>query len=98
MRRASSLPMDFPMFQSKTIFVVGAGASKEVGLPIGAELRDIIGEKLRFTFDHHNPSGGPKTGDRPVFDSLLWYAHQTKQNFDDLVHNAQWVSKAMPQA
>jgi len=43
------------MFKSKTLFVVGAGASQEAGLPTGTELKSIIAEKLDITFDHGNP-------------------------------------------
>lgn len=39
------------MFNSKTLFIVGAGASKEAGLPIGNELADIISKLLHFEFD-----------------------------------------------
>jgi hypothetical protein len=34
---------------SKTIFVIGAGASCELGLPLGDDLRKIIAAKLRLT-------------------------------------------------
>lgn len=39
------------MFKSKTLFVVGAGASCEVGLPTGAELRPLIAHHLDIRFD-----------------------------------------------
>lgn len=35
------------MFHRKTLFVLGAGASQEVGFPIGSELTTQIGEELR---------------------------------------------------
>ena len=34
------------MVKSKTVFVIGAGASKEVGLPIGSELTTVIMQRL----------------------------------------------------
>jgi DNA-binding HxlR family transcriptional regulator len=34
------------MLKSKTVFVLGAGASKEVGLPVGSELKSTIAAKL----------------------------------------------------
>ncbi len=40
------------MFRSKTLFVVGAGASKEVNIPIGTELAEEIANLLYFEFDH----------------------------------------------
>lgn len=39
------------MFRKRTLFVVGAGASAEVGLPVGTELAKIIGNKLDIRFD-----------------------------------------------
>ncbi len=39
------------MFRVKTVFVIGAGASNEVGLPVGSELKTIIAGKLDFKFD-----------------------------------------------
>lgn len=40
------------MIKSKTVFVVGAGASNEVGLPTGFELRKLIAAKLDNRFDN----------------------------------------------
>jgi len=34
------------MFKRRTLFVVGAGASAEVKLPVGAQLAKNIGHKL----------------------------------------------------
>lgn len=44
---------------AKTVFVLGAGASKEVGLPVGAELKRNIAESLNIRFEHsYNQTGG----------------------------------------
>lgn len=55
------------MLRAKTVFVVGAGASNEVGLPVGSQLKRIIYDKLDFrrdAFGHPDPS----YGDRKIFD------------------------------
>jgi hypothetical protein len=39
------------MFKRKTVFVVGAGASFEAGLPIGDQLAKIIEQKLDFSYE-----------------------------------------------
>jgi hypothetical protein len=39
------------MLPSKTVFVVGAGASAEVGLPVGSGLKQTIAEKLDIRFE-----------------------------------------------
>jgi hypothetical protein len=39
------------MLRNETVFIVGAGASKEFGFPIGTELAIRISEKLNVLFD-----------------------------------------------
>lgn len=39
------------MFEKKTVFVVGAGASAELDLPVGSQLKDIIASKLNIRYD-----------------------------------------------
>jgi len=46
------------MFEKKTVFVVGAGASKESGLPTGPELADRIARLLHFEFSISAPPKG----------------------------------------
>ena len=61
------------MLKSKTLFVVGAGASKEVGLPVGSELKSIIGSKLNIRFeDGHRLA----SGDRTIWDALEIYSRK----------------------
>ena len=56
------------MLSSKTVFIVGAGASQEVDMPVGSELRDIIAKKLDMRFEQgFNPVG---EGDLKVLDRL----------------------------
>lgn len=56
------------MFQSKTVFVLGAGASHEVGLPLGASLRRIIADKVNFDFDMIERR--LRTGDKDIYEVL----------------------------
>jgi hypothetical protein len=51
------------MFARPTVFIVGAGASAEFGLPTGAELMKIVSDAVTFEVD---PSGLAK-GDRQLF-------------------------------
>lgn len=39
------------MLSSKTVFILGAGASYEVGFPLGSKLREIISHKLNYKCD-----------------------------------------------
>ncbi len=43
------------MFKSKTLFIVGAGASAEAGLPIGRELKVKIRDKLKYAIRKLSP-------------------------------------------
>ncbi len=43
---------------SKTVFVIGAGGSKEVGLPTGNQLKSKIAEKLSFEVEWRELKGG----------------------------------------
>jgi hypothetical protein len=54
------------MFRAKTVLVIGAGASVEVGLPMGSELLNQIVQLTNFTFDFAHP----KTGDHAIFEAL----------------------------
>jgi hypothetical protein len=56
------------MFRSKTVFIIGAGASKEVGLPIGNELKKIIARKLDLRFEGFNTPIGK--GDMAIYHFL----------------------------
>jgi hypothetical protein len=56
------------MFKRRTLFVLGAGASKEVGLPVGIELAKIISEKLDIRFERGDQSVG--NGDLALFNQV----------------------------
>jgi hypothetical protein len=57
------------MFFSKTVFVLGAGASHEIGLPLGSDLAKVISQKLDIRFEDTNR---PKStgGDYPLYETL----------------------------
>ncbi len=84
------------MIQSRTVFVVGAGASREAGLPTGAELKRVIAEKMNFIFD--SKSDSLKSGDRNVYDALMVYANAERRYWPEVMKHVQWISDAMPQA
>jgi NAD-dependent SIR2 family protein deacetylase len=49
------------MFERRTVFVVGAGASCELGFPSGGDLKNQIGAKVDIRFhDNMNLSRGDK--------------------------------------
>lgn len=55
------------MYKTETVFVIGAGASYEVKMPLGVHLKEKIKELLDIKFDH---STTPITGDRYIAKAL----------------------------
>lgn len=60
------------MLRNQTLFVVGAGASNELDLPLGNALADKIASKLHFEFEY----GSFKKGDYYLFSAM-------QQHFND---------------
>jgi hypothetical protein len=83
------------VFRSKTVFVVGAGASREAGLPTGAELKRIIASKLdiKYRYGYELISGNPE-----IAEALREQAQQNGQDPNLFLHEAHKISDAMPQA
>lgn len=50
------------MFRSKTVFVLGAGSSNEIGLPVGEDLKELIAKQINIKFRDgiQQSSGNPK--------------------------------------
>lgn len=94
------------MFRSKTLFVVGAGASQEVGLPTGKELRDTIASKVNIRF---NTIQEQVSGDQLIMQALRRHVEQAKRehrpgedassiDVNSYLHAGWHISEAMPQA
>ena len=60
------------MFRAKTVLVIGAGSSVEVGLPMGVELLKQIVQLTHITFEHHHQ----KTGDHAIIEALNLYLNE----------------------
>ena len=63
------------MFKRPTLFVLGAGSSAEVGLPVGTQLAETIGKKMDIRFEH---------GFKPIgYGDLELFQHVTNQRRSD---------------
>ena len=62
------------MFKSKTLFIVGAGASQAAGLPTGAELKQNIAQRLDIRYDPFSSPHSPKSGDLAIASAIVEYA------------------------
>lgn len=80
----------------KLTIVVGAGASKELGLPIGSELKHKIAKLLDIRFDFHEQ----KSGDYLVRQALELAVRQATgaRDINPHLHAAWRIRDAMPQA
>lgn len=78
------------MFHKKTVFIVGAGASKEAGLPTGPELAEKIANFLNYKFDISGLTQG---------DSDFYYAMRNHFKGRDAIDNhiaaARQISEAV---
>ena len=80
------------MFESETVFIVGAGASAEAGLPIGTGLTSKIASLL----DLHVELGRVIRGDETVYNTLRQLV-QSDQKYKDnkFIGSGQAVAEAM---
>lgn len=82
------------MFKSKTVFVIGAGASAEAGLPIGKELTGEISSLLHISIRN---DGSLERGDQDIRNALINLDHNQSEEFklNQLIRSGREVSAAM---
>jgi hypothetical protein len=78
------------MFKRRTLFVVGAGASVDAGLPLGRRLAEIIAAKLKFEIDSF---GRPKSaGDNELVGQFV---HQHQKNLGPCIAAFRTIRKGV---
>ncbi len=81
---------------NKTVFILGAGASKEVGLPIGSELKHSISECMDMYFEN----GCRQTRGEPrVVEALRLYvanSDPTAKEINPYIHACRAIHDGMP--
>jgi hypothetical protein len=82
------------MFESKTVFVIGAGASKEADLPIGNELTAEIAKLIDFQVDY---GSALKRGDNQIYESIRRLVQQQPDDWrnNKLIASGRQVATAM---
>jgi hypothetical protein len=83
------------MFKEKTLIVVGAGASSEVGLPTGANLKNAIGGFLDFQLSDF---GKLEEGDSLIFNALKFTVREpygTTANLNSYLDASRRIKEAM---
>jgi hypothetical protein len=73
------------MFKRRTLFIVGAGASSEVGLPVGTQLARTIAEKLNVQMDIGRVSSA---GDPELF---LQFRRVYRNEFNEYISAAHLI-------
>lgn len=76
----------------KTVFVIGAGASQEVNLPTGAELKKVIADSLQ-----ENSRGG-QSAIWEAFKFLSDHSDHGSYKFEQFAAASKHIREAMPQA
>ena len=80
----------------KTVFIVGAGASNEVNLPTGNELKKIIALLLNIRFDEWGDQ--LLSGDKRLTLALKSYANSIGETIHAILPDAWHICEALPQA
>src|SRR5208282_853873 len=81
------------MFNKRTLFIVGAGASAEVDSPVGAQLARNIGAKMDIRFERgFDPVG---TGDHDLYSHIV---HSRRQEADQFQSAAWRIRDGIPLA
>ena len=87
-----------PQSTKSLVLIVGAGASKEVNLPVGEGLKQQIADSLSFRVDDLGRGVG---GDRAIREAFYQFANQSGSSQGDVnpfFKASRLISDAMPQA
>lgn len=84
------------MFKSKTVFVIGAGASDEAGLPIGRKLTSEIAQLVDIRADF----GRVEQGDYQIFETLQKIVNKDPERWNNntLLASGRHIAEAMEMA
>ena len=81
--------------EHSTVFVVGAGASAEVNMPLGSELKTKIAQLLDIRFDNSRHV----SGDAKIVQALrLFMQSKGERDINPYLHACRRIAGAMPQA
>lgn len=81
------------MLSRVTTFVTGAGASFELGLPLGSELKDQIRKLLNIKFED---GWRQSSGDYQIMEHLRRKAQSEQRSADELLQKCRLIRNALP--
>lgn len=79
------------MLKQKTLFIIGAGASVDFGLPLGSGLINDVRTLLEISYD----SQGNLVGNQTMITAMRRHCDQNAGNFHDYFTTAQAVSRSL---
>lgn len=79
------------MFNSQTVFIVGAGASAEAGLPVGAQLTQEIADRVNLRIDGFTLT----SGDAQIHHTLTQLANTGEWQPNNFLGSGQAIAEAM---
>jgi hypothetical protein len=85
------------MFNQPTVIVVGAGASVDYGMPLGADLVARTAEATNFWFENHI-SYLPTRGDKTLFETLKRRCERDNDRLNLYVRSGQLLASALTSA
>jgi hypothetical protein len=83
------------MFEQKTVIVVGAGASHEVGLPTGNLLKENLCQLLNISFEN---GLSQKSGDPLIYEAFRMLNSKEPRAIDKYIDSSRKIVKGLPQA
>jgi len=85
------------MLKTKTVFVVGAGASVDFGFPLGPQLKDRVASLAHIEFEYSHFSRVSR-GDQLVAEAALIQANNSRPALEALLRAGSEIARAMPGA
>ena len=85
------------MFKTKTLFIIGAGASCEADLPTGNALKKPIAESLNIRF-RMGSLNLQVSGDQLIATTLASHARNIGEDYNNLIYEAWRIRDALPLA
>ena len=78
----------------KTVFVLGAGANKEIKLPTGGELKNEISRLLNYNFNYNQL----ESGDHLIYEAFNRICQNSNEDINNYIIAGKQISNALPQA
>jgi hypothetical protein len=86
------------MLKRPTVFVIGAGAGVDIGMPVGATLSADIGEKLDLRYGETDEGHGRISGHPGIEAALRRYAQAANVNYNDFRSAGTMIKTGAPYA